>query len=320
MGPVRRGSRRTRAAITCGAGAASSKRRSATRPFTWRPRTPARIVGILPLAIFRSRLFGNFAVSLPFVDGGGVLCHQTTVSSRAVDAIAPRRWPPAVVVACGTASRLAPAARAARAAAQGRHDPAARARPRQGVGRLLDRKVRNQVRKAEKSALVERRGGVELLDAFYDVFAATCATSARRCTRDVSSSESSRRLRIRRRCSSSRISSALPWPPPSASCIDRPSRCHGRRHCASSAAQSPNSLLVLEDDRARHRVGIDDASISAGRRPAKAPITSRNSGARARHRCTGNTSSRRDGRSRISPPRIRSFAPPSPPGSGCRCQ
>ena len=35
----------------------------------------------------------------------------------------------------------------------------------------LDRKARNQVRKAEKSGLTWRRGGVELLDRFYGVFA-----------------------------------------------------------------------------------------------------------------------------------------------------
>src|SRR5262249_61801954 len=35
----------------------------------------------------------------------------------------------------------------------------------------LDRKVRNQVRKAEKSQMTARSGGVELLDGFYGVFA-----------------------------------------------------------------------------------------------------------------------------------------------------
>jgi FemAB-related protein (PEP-CTERM system-associated) len=35
----------------------------------------------------------------------------------------------------------------------------------------LDRKVRNQVRKAEKSQLTARAGGAELLDRFYGVFA-----------------------------------------------------------------------------------------------------------------------------------------------------
>jgi FemAB-related protein (PEP-CTERM system-associated) len=35
----------------------------------------------------------------------------------------------------------------------------------------LDRKLRNQVRKAEKSGLTAEEGGIELLSAFYDVFA-----------------------------------------------------------------------------------------------------------------------------------------------------
>ena len=35
----------------------------------------------------------------------------------------------------------------------------------------LDRKVRNQVRKAQKSGISMTSGGLELLDAFYDVFA-----------------------------------------------------------------------------------------------------------------------------------------------------
>ena len=37
--------------------------------------------------------------------------------------------------------------------------------------RVLDRKLRNQVRKAEKSGLTVQRGGAELLDSFYDVLA-----------------------------------------------------------------------------------------------------------------------------------------------------
>src|SRR6185436_3458864 len=37
--------------------------------------------------------------------------------------------------------------------------------------RALDRKVRNQVRKAEKSQVTVRTGGVELVDRFYQVFA-----------------------------------------------------------------------------------------------------------------------------------------------------
>jgi FemAB-related protein (PEP-CTERM system-associated) len=45
---------------------------------------------------------------------------------------------------------------------------------KQGDGELwqaLDRKVRNQVRKAQKASLTTVRGGVELVDEFYPVFA-----------------------------------------------------------------------------------------------------------------------------------------------------
>ena len=34
---------------------------------------PRGIVGALPLVEFRSRLFGTFAVSLPFVNYGGIV-------------------------------------------------------------------------------------------------------------------------------------------------------------------------------------------------------------------------------------------------------
>ena len=40
-----------------------------------------------------------------------------------------------------------------------------------GIWNRLDRKVRNQIRKAVKSGLVPVQGGVELLDSFYRVFA-----------------------------------------------------------------------------------------------------------------------------------------------------
>jgi FemAB-related protein (PEP-CTERM system-associated) len=126
------------------------------------------IVGILPLAIFRSRIFGNFAVSLPFVDEGGICttdegvrrlladCAASVAASRHLSHVELRhvaRQRPELPVRqhkVGMTLRLVP-----------------------DLGKawtLLDRKVRNQVRKAEKSGLTERRGGLELLDAFYDVF------------------------------------------------------------------------------------------------------------------------------------------------------
>lgn len=127
-----------------------------------------QIVGVLPLAIMDSRLFGRFAVSLPFVDEGGLCsaedgvrrlltdCATSIAASRRLSHVEMRHvWRqrpelPARQHKVGMSLRLTPALGA--------------------QWTLLDRKVRNQVRKAEKSGLVERRGGLDLLDAFYDVF------------------------------------------------------------------------------------------------------------------------------------------------------
>jgi FemAB-related protein (PEP-CTERM system-associated) len=127
------------------------------------------IVGVLPLVIFRSRVFGRFAVSLPFVDGGGVCAIDSRIAKLLVDratSIANElglshielrhvtRQFPAIPERHHKVGMQLPLATTATAA-----------------WTALDRKVRNQVRKAEKSGLVTRSGGGELVDHFYHVFA-----------------------------------------------------------------------------------------------------------------------------------------------------
>jgi serine/alanine adding enzyme len=132
-------------------------------------REHGKIVGVLPLVVFRSRVFGKFAVSLPFVNYGGVCAEDDDVAQALVARAAAvaeagrlshvelrhtlRRMPHLPARTHKVGMRLALGADAARA------------------WDGLDRKVRNQVRKAEKSGLTWRRGGVELLDRFYGVFA-----------------------------------------------------------------------------------------------------------------------------------------------------
>jgi FemAB-related protein (PEP-CTERM system-associated) len=127
------------------------------------------VVGVLPLVLFRSRLFGRFAVSMPFLNYGGVLADSEGASSALISAA------------------IDEAKRASASYLELRHTrqlfPALQPR-RHKVGMImdlratvdeqwlaLDRKVRNQVRKAEKSNLSVVHGGAELLDRFYDVFA-----------------------------------------------------------------------------------------------------------------------------------------------------
>jgi FemAB-related protein (PEP-CTERM system-associated) len=127
------------------------------------------IVAVLPLVIFTSRIFGRFAVSLPFVNYGGVLARDHA----------------SAVFLLQRASALADERRLAHVELRhtARQFPDLEARTHK-VGMLLrlehdtakaweclDRKVRNHVRKAQKSELTARVGGAELLDRFYGVFA-----------------------------------------------------------------------------------------------------------------------------------------------------
>jgi FemAB-related protein (PEP-CTERM system-associated) len=127
------------------------------------------VCGLLPLVLFRSRIFGRFLVSLPFVNYGGVVATDDGVAGALV-------------------ARAASIARRERARhVELRH----RARRFEGLTPKehkvtmllplpasadilwgsLDRKVRNQVRKAQKSGLTAETAGVERLDDFYGVYA-----------------------------------------------------------------------------------------------------------------------------------------------------
>jgi FemAB-related protein (PEP-CTERM system-associated) len=127
------------------------------------------MVGVLPLVIFRSRLFGRFAVSLPFVNYGGIVARDSDVAQaladRAANIAAERRLSH---VELRHVARQRPDL-PVRHHKVGMYLTLASDTERAWNG--LDRKVRNQVRKAEKSDLTARSGGAELLDRFYDVFA-----------------------------------------------------------------------------------------------------------------------------------------------------
>jgi serine/alanine adding enzyme len=127
------------------------------------------VTGILPLVLFRSRLFGRFAVSMPFANYGGVLADSERSAGALFDA---------AVVEAGKAgatylelrhtTQMFPRLQAKR------HKVGMTLDLRPSVDDqwlALDRKLRNQVRKAEKSGLTVVHGGAELLDRFYSVFA-----------------------------------------------------------------------------------------------------------------------------------------------------
>jgi FemAB-related protein (PEP-CTERM system-associated) len=125
--------------------------------------------GILPLVHMRSRMFGNFLVSLPFVNYGGLLCKNDAAAAALLDeAERIRRQSGAGHVEL-------------RHVASGPGNLPTRqhkvtmilkvARSCDDQWKAFDPKLRNQIRKAQKSVLGFKRGRLELLDGFYEVFA-----------------------------------------------------------------------------------------------------------------------------------------------------
>ena len=121
-----------------------------------------RIVGVLPLVWQKSLLFGNRLVSLPWFDSAGVLAN----SQAARDAL--------IQAACEIANRCGASQLHLRQWEPFDESPPARtdkvlmrlALPvdSQSLWNSFSPKVRNQVRKAEKSGLTAQTGGGELLD------------------------------------------------------------------------------------------------------------------------------------------------------------
>jgi len=125
--------------------------------------------GVLPLVHMKSALFGNFLVSVPFVNYGGLLCGSSAAQQPLLEgAERVRRLCLAQHVELrhlGLAVKGLPSREhkvTMVLALQG---------DQQAQWGAFNAKLRNQVRKAEKSGLRFHMGGVELLDDFYSVFA-----------------------------------------------------------------------------------------------------------------------------------------------------
>lgn len=127
-----------------------------------------QICGALPLVHMKSSLFGNFFVSLPFFNYGGLLGNNDVTSDRLLE---------------GARQLLkdsgAEHAEFRHLTTQGRALETKRhkvtmildlEKDEEAQWKALDGKVRNQIRKAEKSGLTTVSGHGELLEGFYGVF------------------------------------------------------------------------------------------------------------------------------------------------------
>ncbi len=131
-------------------------------------REAGRIRGIFPLVHIKSMLFGNVVVSLPFLTSGGILAENDGVRERlwhaAIDLA--RSWGATSLEsrefsACGLADHTK-AHKATMVLVLAASIEAQWAR--------FDAKLRNQIRKAERSGLIVRVGRIQDLEGFYEVF------------------------------------------------------------------------------------------------------------------------------------------------------
>jgi FemAB-related protein (PEP-CTERM system-associated) len=124
------------------------------------------ITGVLPTVHIKSLLFGSTLTSLPFLNYGGVMADAQATKEALIDgalAVARDRH-------CGHVE-LRHTSRQFNELPCKQHKVAMRLPIVASMWDKLDRKVRNQIRKAQKSGLEVERGGEELLKDFYDVFA-----------------------------------------------------------------------------------------------------------------------------------------------------
>lgn len=139
------------------------------------------VTGVLPLVEIKSLLFGHTLTSLPFLNYGGVLADDVA-SGQALVAASRRE---AEARHCRHVELRHVAAQFPDLPCK-QHKVSMRLPLAPGMWERLDRKVRNQVRKAQKSGLTVDRGAAELVADFYTVFA--------RNMRDLGTPVYSRRL------------------------------------------------------------------------------------------------------------------------------
>lgn len=127
-----------------------------------------RITGVAAAFWMESLIFGRKLVALPYLDYGGVLAENEAAESELLEAL---RWSAGTRRASLELRQEVPLRNMpAPVSAKVKMRLDLRGRSVEAYWSSLDAKVRNQIRKAEKSGVTVRAGREELLDRFYRVF------------------------------------------------------------------------------------------------------------------------------------------------------
>lgn len=125
--------------------------------------------GVLPLVYMRSKLFGNFLISVPFVNYGGLLYMNDSAAGTLLEEAERLRQ-----TLGATHVELRHVGETLKGIPTRQHKVTMildLAPDTEAQWRSFNAKLRNQIRKAQKSGLQFVAGHLELLDGFYEVFA-----------------------------------------------------------------------------------------------------------------------------------------------------
>lgn len=139
-------------------------------PLFLQAKDPLGRVGVLPAFVIRRPLLGSVVASMPFLDGGGPLSSSPDLARHLVHCLvqeAAQFGARAVELRCTEELNLPSPSMTTKV-----NLVLSLPRNAEELWRRLDPKVRNQVRKAERSGLTVQVGRRDRLDDFYKVFAA----------------------------------------------------------------------------------------------------------------------------------------------------
>lgn len=140
------------------------------RPYWLTAQEGSRLGGCLPLCYVRSRLFGRFLVSLPYLNSAGVVATSDEAAAALIDrAVALADELDVRYLELRHERRIAHPALGSEATSKV-HMRLALPESADTLWNQLKAKVRNQVRKGREPGFDVRWGGAECLDNFYTVF------------------------------------------------------------------------------------------------------------------------------------------------------
>ncbi len=257
------------------------------QPYLLVAKQQQRIVGLLPLALVKSWLFGRYLVSLPYVNTAGVNAINDTVAGLLVDR--------AVALADSLNVRHLELRHESELQHPGLSDTlSTKVHMRLALPATSDElwdqfksKVRNKVSKGDRQGFTIQWGADELLPGFYEVFSHTMRDLGTPVFCASYSAQSCRYLTERPNCALSVVATDLL--PPRYWCMDSDRRWYPAPHRFTNSTRLMSTTGCTGNCCSERSSGVNASSTLDAARPTAIPLLSKRSGERSRKRRFGST-------------------------------